>query len=267
MIRTVTALISAQVMTTTTKALIAFLLAFLLAGTAMAHPEDEFCRGMDGMDPALCAALAEIDSSEPLSSAAKELEGRSSWEVFTLYIGAGVQHILPGGLDHILFVLALFLAARSMSSLILQISAFTLAHTVTLGIATAGWVNLPSEIVEPLIAFSIAVMALANLFPREDKTRWRILLIFAFGLLHGLGFAGFLSSLGLPDGQAFPALIGFNIGVELGQLSVVAIAAIFAFGLKRTVLKREDIYWRVIPLPASLAIATIGLWWTIERVV
>ena len=176
---------------TITKAIILLILSALLIGKALAHPEDEFCLGVDGIDPALCAALAEIDSAEPISAAAAELEGRSTLGVIGVYSEAGVRHILPGGLDHILFVLALFLAARTLGSLIWQISAFTLAHTVTLGMATMGWVNVPGAIVEPLIALSIAVMAIANLFPRENDTRWRIFLIFGFGLLHGLGFAGF----------------------------------------------------------------------------
>ena len=262
-----TAQISEQLMTMITRAVIAFLVSVFLSASAFAHPEDEFCQGVDGIDPALCAALAEIDSSEPISAAAKALQGRSSAEVVAIYVGAGVQHILPGGLDHILFVLALFLAARSLISLIWQVSAFTLAHTVTLGLATMGWIQVPAEIVEPLIAFSIAVMAIANLFPRENETRWRILLIFTFGLLHGLGFAGFLGSLGLPDGQVLQALIGFNIGVEIGQLSVIAVAAVLAFLLRKTLLKTETAYRRAVVFPASLAIAVIGLWWTIERVI
>lgn len=254
-------------MRTITKVVFVLLLAAVFASGALAHPEDEFCQGVDGMDPALCAALAEIDAAGPVSDVTKALEGRSGWQVFALYIGAGVAHILPGGLDHILFVLALFLAARNFKSLILQISAFTLAHTVTLGLATTGWVSVPGEIVEPLIALSIAVMALANVFPKEDEARWRIALIFGFGLLHGLGFAGFLSELGLPDGQLFPALIGFNIGVEIGQLSVVAAAGIISLGLRKTLLSDHASYRRLMIVPASLVIALIGVWWTIERVI
>lgn len=253
-------------MRTIIKALALALIVCLAAGAASAHPEDEFCQGMEGMDPALCAALAEIDSSDPVSAIAQQLKDRSGWDVFTLYIENGVRHILPGGLDHILFVLALFLAARRFVSLLWQVSAFTLAHTITLGLATMGWVNAPGNVVEPLIAFSIAVMALANLFPREDEARWRILLIFGFGLLHGLGFAGFLTGLGLPEGQVFPALIGFNIGVEIGQLSVIAAAGVMALALRRTVMKEAATYRNLIVIPTSLAIAAIGLWWTIERI-
>ena len=244
--------------------LCAILLALFLAGNAHAHPEDEFCQGVEGLDPALCAALAEIDSDDQIS-VKEELEGRTTLQVFTLYITAGVQHILPGGLDHILFVLALFLAARSFRSLVWQISAFTIAHTVTLGLATTGWIHVPSIVVEPLIAFSIAIMALAILFETKEQTRWRIVLIFAFGLLHGLGFAGFLADLGLPDGQVGPALIGFNIGVEIGQLSIVIFAAVIACVLRRTILLTDANFRHYLVVPASLCIAVTGIWWTIER--
>ena len=150
---------------------------------------------------------------------------QSSWEAFFSYIPVGFDHILPKGLDHILFVLGLFFLSTHLRPLIWQVSAFTLAHTVTLALGALGWVSVPASIVEPLIAASITYVAVENLFT-SGLSRWRPLVIFGFGLLHGLGFASVLGEFGLPEGQFIPALIGFNIGVELGQLTVIAVMAL-----------------------------------------
>lgn len=139
------------------------------------------------------------------------------------YIPVGFDHILPKGLDHILFVLGLFFFSTRTAPLVWQISAFTLAHTVTLALGALGYVTIPGAIVEPIIAASIVYVAVENLFS-DQLNRWRPAIIFAFGLLHGLGFASVLGDYGLPDGQFIPALIGFNIGVEIGQLTVIALA-------------------------------------------
>ncbi|MDJ0821073.1 MAG: HupE/UreJ family protein [Paracoccaceae bacterium] len=142
---------------------------------------------------------------------------------FLSYIPVGFDHILPKGLDHILFVLGLFFLTTQLVPLLWQVSAFTLAHTVTLALGALGLVNIPGSIVEPLIAASIVYVAVENL--RSDTmSRWRPAVIFGFGLLHGLGFASVLGEFGLPQGQFVAALIGFNIGVEVGQLTVIAIA-------------------------------------------
>jgi hypothetical protein len=148
------------------------------------------------------------------------------------YIYQGFVHILPQGLDHILFVLALFLLATKTSTLLWQVSAFTLAHTITLALGIFGIINLPSSIVEPLIALSIAYVAIENIFYHK-LTKWRLPIIFAFGLLHGLGFAAVLVELGLPKSEYVSSLISFNIGVELGQITVVAFIAIYWF-IERT---------------------------------
>lgn len=136
----------------------------------------------------------------------------------------GFIHILPRGLDHILFVVALFLFAKTFSNLLWQVSAFTLAHTISI----YGVVQLPSSIVEPLIALSILYVALENFYRAKSNTKshTRMPVIFAFGLLHGLGFASVLSDVGLPESQYALSLISFNLGVELGQLSVILIAFI-----------------------------------------
>ncbi|SFS10507.1 HupE/UreJ family protein [Yoonia litorea] len=146
----------------------------------------------------------------------------SAMESFLNYIPVGFDHIVPKGLDHILFVLALFFLAARARPLILQISLFTVAHTITLALAALGYVNLPGNIVEPLIAASIVFVAVENLWA-DSISRWRPFIIFGFGLLHGLGFASVLGEFGLPEGSFIPALIGFNVGVEVGQLFVIAI--------------------------------------------
>ena len=134
----------------------------------------------------------------------------------------GFDHIVPKGLDHILFVLGLFFLAAQFRPLLLQISLFTLAHTITLALAALGYVNLPGSIVEPLIAASIVFIAIENVWAR-GISRWRPFVIFGFGLLHGLGFASVLGEFGLPEETFVAALIGFNVGVEVGQLAVIAV--------------------------------------------
>ena len=183
--------------------------------------------------------------------------------VFGRFIVSGFEHIIPKGLDHILFVLGLFFYALRLSPLLWQVTAFTLAHTVTLALASTGVVSIPASIVEPLIAASIVYVAVENIFGGKGNVGWpRIALVFGFGLLHGLGFASVLSDVGLPEGRFVVALIGFNIGVELGQLAVIA-AAFVALALP---FGRQAWYRSVIAIPASLAIAGVGAWWTFERV-
>ncbi|MDX8348958.1 HupE/UreJ family protein [Cognatiyoonia sp. IB215446] len=146
----------------------------------------------------------------------------SGWGTFVDYIPVGFDHILPKGLDHVLFVLGLFFLSTQLRPLVIQISLFTLAHTITLALAALGYVNVPANIVEPLIAASIVFVAVENIWAK-GISRWRPYIIFAFGLLHGLGFASVLQEFGLPGPTFVAALIGFNIGVEIGQLAVIAI--------------------------------------------
>jgi hypothetical protein len=184
----------------------------------------------------------------------------TAWETFTAYIPVGFDHILPKGLDHILFVLGLFFLSTRLRPLIWQISAFTLAHTVTLALGAMGWVNVPGSIVEPLIAASIVYVAVENIFAK-GLSPWRPFVIFGFGLLHGLGFASVLGEFGLPEGQFIPALIAFNIGVELGQLAIIALAFLAVGGFTR-----KSWYRAAIAIPASCIIAFVGAYWCIERV-
>jgi len=139
------------------------------------------------------------------------------------YLTLGFTHILPYGLDHMLFVLGIYLLSRRARSVLWQVSAFTLAHSITLGLSIYGVLALSPRIVEPLIALSIAYVAIENIFLSELKS-WRVALVFAFGLLHGMGCAGALKELGLPRSEFVTALLTFNVGVEAGQLSVIGAA-------------------------------------------
>jgi len=164
------------------------------------------------------AFLQNGEATDPIPVAG--LITQSALSVLINYIGVGFEHIVPLGLDHILFVIGLFLFSTQMRPLVIQISAFTVAHTVTLALGLFGVIRIAPEIVEPLIALSIAYVAIENVLFRQ-MTAWRPALVFAFGLLHALGFAGVLAEFGLTEGQYVPGLIGFTIGVVLGQLFVV----------------------------------------------
>lgn len=180
-------------------------------------------------------------------------------EIARQYLWLGYTHILPKGLDHILFVLGIFLLSPRWKTMLLQVTAFTVAHSITLGLSIYGIVSLPSRIVEPLIALSIVYVAIENLLTRE-LTPWRLALVFMFGLLHGLGFAGVLRELGLPREEFLTALVTFNLGVEGGQLTVIAAALLAAAPFMNNGWYRQ----RVV-IPASLLIAAVGLYWTVTR--
>lgn len=176
------------------------------------------------------------------------------------YLVLGYVHILPKGLDHILFVVGLFLLSARLRPVLVQVTTFTLAHSATLGLALYGVVALPAAVVEPLIALSIVYVAIENLRTRT-LTRRRVALVFLFGLLHGLGFAGVLTGLQLPRADFALGLVGFNLGVEAGQLTVIAgVACLVGWWRERAW------YHARIVVPVSLAIAAVGLYWTIARV-
>ena len=175
------------------------------------------------------------------------------------YLALGYTHILPKGVDHILFVLGIFLLSPRWKTMLLQVTAFTIAHSITLGLSIYGIVSLPSRLVEPLIALSIAYVAIENLLTRELKP-WRVALVFMFGLLHGLGFAGVLKELGLPRSEFLTALLTFNLGVEGGQLTVIAAALAIT-----APFMNKGWYRQRIVIPASLVIAVIGMYWTVVR--
>lgn len=180
-------------------------------------------------------------------------------EIARQYLWLGYTHILPKGLDHILFVLGIFLLSPRLKPMLLQVTAFTVAHSITLGLSIYGILSLPSRIVEPLIALSIAYVAIENLVTRELKP-WRLALVFIFGLLHGLGFAGVLRELGLPRDEFVTALLTFNLGVEGGQLTIIAAAM-----LAVSPLMNKGWYRHRVVIPASVLIAAIGLYWFVVR--
>jgi hydrogenase/urease accessory protein HupE len=176
------------------------------------------------------------------------------------YLALGFTHIVPNGLDHMLFVLGICLLTNRARSVLLQVSAFTVAHSITLGLSLYGLVSVSPRIVEPLIALSIAYVAIENVFLSELRS-WRVALVFGFGLLHGMGFAGALKELGLPRSEFLTALITFNVGVEAGQLAVMGAA----FLLVGWYCADRVWYRRRIVVPASALIASTAVFWTIER--
>jgi hydrogenase/urease accessory protein HupE len=198
-------------------------------------------------------------SSAPfmLASPAKSVSRLST---ALLYLKLGFTHIVPLGLDHMLFVLGIYLLSGRARSVLMQVSAFTVAHSITLGLSMYGLVNVSPRIVEPMIAISIAYVAIENIFLSELR-KWRIALVFAFGLLHGMGFAGALKELGLPRSEFLTALLTFNVGVEAGQLTVIATAFLLVgwYGSQRTWYRSR------IVIPASAAIACTAVYWTIQR--
>jgi hydrogenase/urease accessory protein HupE len=197
-------------------------------------------------------------ASQPFELAASVVPP-TRMEIVGSYLKLGFTHILPKGLDHILFVLGLFLLSRKARPLMLQVTSFTIAHTVTLALSIYGLISLPSSVVEPLIALSIVFVAVENVLTSELRPS-RIALVFAFGLLHGLGFAGVLTELGLPRSELLPALLSFNLGVEAGQLAVIGLAFL-AVGL----LRNRTWYRQAVVVPASCAIAAVGIYWSIQR--
>ena len=190
------------------------------------------------------------------------LEQKTRLEIAGQYTMHGFTHILPKGLDHILFVLGLFLLSTRWKPLLIQVTAFTVAHTITLGLSIYGIVSLSPAIVEPLIAASIAYVAVENIITAELKP-WRAFVVFGFGLLHGMGFAGVLQEIGLPRSEFLTALLTFNLGVELGQLTVITSAYLMVGLWWRT----KDWYRARLVQPLSALIAAVGIYWMIERII
>ena len=186
---------------------------------------------------------------------------KTTWfDLLSTYAEAGYLHILPLGLDHILFILGLFLMSRKLRPLLWQVTMFTLAHSITLSLSTLGIFDLPSSLVEPLIALSIAYVAIENIW-HQKLSSTRLWVVFGFGLLHGLGFATMLAEFGLPDNGFLLALLGFNLGVEAGQISVLLMAwLVIGFWFRQWGGYRQ---W--IVNPASSIIAFVGLIWFWQR--
>ena len=195
-------------------------------------------------------SLTEVFTRQPVSA------------VIKTYIVLGFEHILPKGLDHILFILGIFLLSVHLRPLLWQVTMFTVAHTLTLGLSMAGLISLPASIVEPLIALSIAWIGIENIMV-QSLHKSRLVIVFCFGLLHGMGFASVLSDFGMPANAFLTALVSFNVGVELGQLTIILLA-FFSVGLWS---RNKPWYRKLVVIPGSLAIAVTGLYWTWDRIV
>lgn len=189
-----------------------------------------------------------------------ELEKMSKGDAAVLYLKLGYRHILPLGFDHILFVLSLYLLSPKLKPVLWQATAFTVAHSITLGLAIYHVITPPAKIVEPVIALSIMYVALENIFSPKFKAS-RIGVVFLFGLIHGMGFANALGKLGLPQNSYLTSLVMFNVGVELGQITVI----LSAFILLGKMFADKPYYRKIIVIPLSIIIVLIAGYWTIQR--
>jgi hydrogenase/urease accessory protein HupE len=190
------------------------------------------------------------------------MEQAPTSEVWWFYSKLGYLHILPYGLDHIVFVIGLCLLSNNIKTIAYQATAFTVAHSITLALSLKGIISAPSTLVEPIIALSIAFIAVENIMLKELKSS-RIFIIFLFGLIHGMGFASSLNEIGLPRNQFLQSVLAFNVGVEIGQLSVIALV----YGLVIRVFGDRRWYRERIVFPLSALIAVVAVFWTIERIV
>ncbi|QDA60762.1 HupE/UreJ family protein [Hymenobacter jejuensis] len=190
-----------------------------------------------------------------------DLSKLSRADIIWTYTKLGYMHILPLGLDHILFILSIFFLEPRLKPVLWQATAFTVAHSITLGLALYGLITPPTAIVEPVIALSILFVALENIFT-DRLNPWRVAVVFGFGLIHGMGFASALTSLGLPRALFFQSLVSFNIGVELGQVTVIVLAWL----LVGYWAGAKPWYKARVVVPASVAIGLIAAYWTVERV-
>jgi hypothetical protein len=189
------------------------------------------------------------------------LEKASAGNVFWYYLKLGYLHILPNGFDHILFVTGLCLLNNKISTILWQATAFTVAHSITLALSMKNIIVAPGAVVEPIIALSILFIAVENLLIAKLSS-WRIILVFAFGLVHGLGFASSLNEIGLPRDKFFLSILSFNAGVELGQMTII----LLVFGLIISPFYSIKNYKKAIVYPLSIIIALIAFYWTIERI-
>lgn len=180
---------------------------------------------------------------------------------FINYLGLGFTHVIPLGFDHILFILCLFFYNSKLKTVLLQCTIFTIAHSLALGLSASGIVIYNTNLIEPLIALTILYAAIENIFFVKKSTS-RYLLIFIFGLIHGLGFATALKEIGIPKEQFFTSLLSFNIGVELGQITII----LAAYFLISKWFSNKIWYKERIVYPISTVIACVALYWTIERI-
>jgi hypothetical protein len=203
----------------------------------------------------------EIAGTAILDAPAREVRiGETLPALVLRFAREGIKHILEGA-DHIAFLLAILLPVRRLRDLVKVVTAFTVAHSITLTVAATGMASISPRIVEPAIALSIVIAAVENLHSSGAGTRLRMLYAFGFGLIHGFGFAGSLAESGLPAYALWPAVLAFNTGVEIGQLLIVGLLAPLAVMMqaRRPVLRAAVVRY------ASVAIVIVGLAWSVER--
>ena len=188
------------------------------------------------------------------------LEKAPTGNVIWYYLKLGYKHILPEGFDHILFVVGLCLLSNKIKVIFWQATAFTIAHSITLALSMKNIIVAPSAVVEPIIALSIIFVAVENLVLTELKP-WRIIVVFMFGLIHGLGFASALNEIGLPRNKFATSILSFNLGVELGQITII----LLVFGLIISRFGKKVWYRQRIVYPLSIVIALIAAYWAYER--
>jgi hydrogenase/urease accessory protein HupE len=230
--------------------------------------------GIDGIASGVTDVIVRVERADGTSQVERLLPQRPQFtvqaasgplEVARAYTVLGIEHIL-GGIDHLLFVLALLLVVRGGRRIFLTITAFTVAHSITLVAATLGWVRIPGPPVEAMIALSIVFVAAEVVHGMRGKpgltARAPWMVAFSFGLLHGFGFAGALAEVGLPQKALPVALFTFNVGVELGQLLFVACVLGLAVLLRRLPLKNPQ-WMRAV---AAYAIGTVAMFWVVERI-
>lgn len=205
---------------------------------------------------AVCAA-----NSVSAHSINYALENAPTQHVVWYYLQLGVRHIIPDGFDHILFVVSLCLLSTKLKTILWQATAFTVAHSITLALSMKSIILVPSAVVEPIIALSILFVAVENIVLTQLKP-WRILIVFMFGLIHGLGFASSLNEIGLPRNQFFTSILSFNAGVEIGQIAVITLT----FLLFVIPMGGKPWYRRKAVYPLSGLIGCVAAFWTIQRV-
>ena len=190
-----------------------------------------------------------------------DLTKLSRTEIFWTYLQLGFTHIIPLGFDHILFIISLYILEPRLKPVLWQATAFTVAHSITLGLAMYGMISPPSHIIEPIIALSILFVAIENIIT-DRLNPWRVAIVFGFGLVHGMGFASALTGLGLPAKDYFGSLVSFNVGVELGQVAVI----LLSWALVGRWAARKSWYKQRVVIPASVVIGLVAAYWTVERV-
>ena len=189
-----------------------------------------------------------------------DLSKLSRTAIFWTYIQLGFTHIIPLGFDHILFIISLYILEPRLKPVLFQATAFTVAHSITLGLAMYGIIKPPGSVVEPIIALSILFVAIENIVTTK-LSPWRLVIVFSFGLIHGMGFASALTGLGLPKKDYFGSLISFNVGVELGQVTIILLCWAL---IGRWAADRPWYRARVV-VPVSIVIGLVAAYWTVDR--